>query len=109
MTKRAGIWTRVSAVMGAVLLVIASGVAFLLALFVNAMRCDEGCEYPPVTSWHDNSDAWQWDALLGCAGIGLLAAICTVVAVLVRKRAAIPAAAISLIAWGVWWLGMTAL
>ena len=79
----------------------------LLALFVFGMRCDEGCsDYP--RNWHEDASAWQWDAQLAVAGVGVLGTVWTTIAIARGTwRSAIIAGCIAIAAWAIWWLSAT--
>src|SRR6476620_704071 len=78
-----------------------------LALFVDLMRCDEGCSDQPL-AWHYDADAWQWDAQGAVAGV---AALCTLTAAVAiargRWRAATHAGTAAVVAWAIWWAWAT--
>jgi hypothetical protein len=46
----------------------------LVALYLQARRCDDWCA-ATSTDWHENVDAWQWSGQLALAGGVWVAAI----------------------------------
>src|SRR3954454_14763668 len=79
----------------------------LFALFVDLMRCDEGCSDQPL-SWHEDADAWQWDAQLAVAGVAVLCALWAAVAIARgRWRSATYAGMAAVSVWAIWWVWAT--
>lgn len=97
---------RIGKGLSALVILVVNAVGVLLALFVDAMRCDEGCSDQPL-NWHENVDAWQWDAQLAVAGIGVLASLLAILAIARGRSAAVPVLVASLVAWAIWWAWVT--
>jgi hypothetical protein len=69
--------------------------ALIGALWGFGLKCDDSCATPP-TSWRDDPDAWQWNAL----AIVALVAVCVAVLFLAAlARRWLLLAVTSLLAW----------
>ena len=57
----------------------------LIALVVDALRCDDTCYGGEGGDWRDRADAWQWSVQFALAIAGLLAVITATILIAGRK------------------------
>ena len=77
----------------------------LMSFVFWALTCDETCNDGP--GWHDDPDAWQWDAQLVLAGVGWAMALAGALLMFGRRRARLgtrllAAGVLADVAWAAW-------
>jgi hypothetical protein len=94
--------SRARPLLASAIAVSASVLMTLGALLASALTCDESCD-EASGRWQDSPDAWQWDAQLAIAVLGLCGALALAVAVIARRRrlarAGLAASVSSMLAW----------
>jgi len=75
----------------------------LIALVVDALRCDDTCSGGEDADWSQRADAWQWSVQFALAIAGLVAVIAATILIARRKyRSAIATMAVAAMCWCAW-------
>jgi hypothetical protein len=96
----------VAEILAGVVATLASAAGVFVALFVDAMRCDEGCSDHPF-NWGEDPNAWQWDGQLVLAGVAGLVALFALGLAIAGSRRSLWALATSIALWATWWIFAT--